>query len=345
MSRRVLVIGGTRFIGPFLVRRLLDDGCDVTLLHRGQTGADIFPDLRHIITDRRELESLRTTFAELKPDVVLDMIPLGEDDARGVMSTFRGIARRVVALSSGDVYRAYGRLICFEPGPIDSTPLTEDAPLREKHFPYRGQSERLENYEKILAERIFRGASELPGTILRLPVVYGPGDYQHRLWQYLKRMLDGRPAILLDSAHAEWRISRAFVGNVAEAIALAVVNDHAAGRIYNVAEITACTEREWIERIASSVGWDGEIIALPGGEYPDLVESDFNPAQDLSMDSERIRAELTYAETTDTDNAMKATIAWESVHQPADGTDGSIDYAVEDRILTQLQSQPTSLNS
>jgi nucleoside-diphosphate-sugar epimerase len=41
------------------------------------------------------------------------------------------------------------------------------------------------------------GTAGLPGTVLRLPTVYGPGDYQHRLFEYLKRMDDGRPAILL----------------------------------------------------------------------------------------------------------------------------------------------------
>jgi len=40
--------------------------------------------------------------------VVLDMIPYTEQDALATMSTFKGIAQRVVAISSMDVYRAYG---------------------------------------------------------------------------------------------------------------------------------------------------------------------------------------------------------------------------------------------
>ena len=345
MSLRVLIIGGTRFIGPYVVRRLRDSGCEVTLFHRGQTAPDLFGDLRHIIADRNDLASHRATFEDVHPDVILDMIPLGERDADAVMTTFRGVARRVVALSSGDVYRAYGRLICFEPGPTEPMPLTEKSPLREKHFPYRGQAERLENYEKILAERVFMREPGLAGTILRLPVVYGPGDYQHRLWQYLKRMLDGRGAILLESAHANWRISRAYVDNVAAAIVEAVVNDRSAGRIYNVAEPGALTERAWVERIGSAVGWNGDILTLPGRDYPDLVESDFNPAQDLVMDSARIREELNFTETIDIPTAMETTIAWESVNQPAAEAGGAIDYAIEDRILEQIQWQPASSTS
>ena len=56
---------------------------------------------------------------------------------------------------------------------------------------------------------------ELPGTVLRLPMVYGPGDPLHRLFPILKRIDDGRPALLLDERMAQWRATRGFVENVA----------------------------------------------------------------------------------------------------------------------------------
>jgi nucleoside-diphosphate-sugar epimerase len=40
--------------------------------------------------------------------------------------------------------------------------------------------------------------NEFPVTILRLPALYGPGDKRHRLFPYLKRMDDVRPAILVE---------------------------------------------------------------------------------------------------------------------------------------------------
>jgi hypothetical protein len=57
------------------------------------------------------------------------MIPMGEADSRAVMEALRGRTARVVALS-GDVYRAYGRLIGAEPGSIEEGLLHEDSPLR-----------------------------------------------------------------------------------------------------------------------------------------------------------------------------------------------------------------------
>ena len=55
-----------------------------------------------------------------------------------------------------------------------------------------------DNDEKILAEREISRHSDLPATILRLPVVYGPGDYMHRFFPTLRRIDDKRPALLLE---------------------------------------------------------------------------------------------------------------------------------------------------
>src|SRR5207245_5809173 len=128
-----------------------------------------------------------------------------EADARSLGQTFTGIARRVVVASSVDVYRAYDVLRAKEPGPPDPVPLTEDSPLRGQIYPYRGETLRepddparwLDDYDKILVERVVLGEPRLPGTVLRLPMVYGPGDYQHRIFAHPTRMDDRRPAILL----------------------------------------------------------------------------------------------------------------------------------------------------
>ena len=80
------------------------------------------------------------------------------------------------------------------------------------------------------------GAPDLLGTVLRLPAVYGPGDYQHRLFAYVKRMDDWRPAVLLGEGMASWRWTHGYVEDMASAIALAVTDERAAERVYNVGE-------------------------------------------------------------------------------------------------------------
>jgi nucleoside-diphosphate-sugar epimerase len=81
--------------------------------------------------------------------------------------------------------------------------------------------------------------SDLTATVLRLPMVYGPGAREavkRRFFAYLKRFDDRRPAILLDERTARWRAPWGYTGDVAEAVRLVVENERTAGEIYNVGE-------------------------------------------------------------------------------------------------------------
>jgi nucleoside-diphosphate-sugar epimerase len=341
---RVLVIGGTGFIGPSVVRSLSEQGHDVSLFHRGKTRADLPEGVRHYFGERADLPAYREEFAHAAPEVALDMRPLIEVEARAAVEALRGIARRLVAISSQDVYRAYGRLIGTEPGPPDATPLTEDSPLREKQYPYRGETPRpdddprrwADDYDKILVERIVLGEPSLPGTVLRLPMVYGPRDGQHRLFEYLKRMDDSRSAILLGAGAARWRSNHGYVDNVADAIALAVTDDRAAGHVYNVGEEDSLTQTEWIQCIAEQAGWQGSIVTLPPDRLPAHLKPGIDTEHDLAVDTTRLRAELGYQETISRPEALRRTIAWERVNPPELVDPTQFDYDAEDTALREL---------
>ncbi|NGQ95955.1 NAD-dependent epimerase/dehydratase family protein [Brevibacillus sp. SYP-B805] len=333
---RVLVIGGTRFIGFYTVRRLIEQGHEVMLFHRGQTVSTLPDGVSRLLGDRRELAGYRSELAAWGPDVVLDMVPYTEQDARTVMQTFQGIAARVVAISSCDVYRAFGRLHGLEDGAVEQGPLTEDAPLRERLFAYRGKRNGPDDYEKILVERVVMGDPELPGTVLRLPAVYGPHDYQHRMYFFLRRMLDKRPAILLEEGLPEWRWTRGYVENVADAIALAVSDGRAAGRIYNVGEPAAMSMREWIQAIAQAVGWSGEIVSVPADRLPEALRWNIHAAQHIVCDSSSMRRELGYQERISLEESIRRTVEWESLHPPENGSSALSDYAAEDAVLASL---------
>lgn len=338
---RILVIGGTRFIGPYVVRRLADAGHSVTIFNRGQTEADLPHDVRRIHGDRRDLSSFSARFKAAAPDVVLDMIPFTEEEARALVQVFKGVARRVVAVSSADVYRAYARLLRLEAGEPDPVPLSEDAPLRESLYPYRAHAEGPQDfkyhYDKMLVERVVMSDEELPGTILRLPAVYGPGDTQHRLFGYLKRMDDGRPFILLEEGQARWRWTRGYVEVVADAIALAVTNERAANRIYNVGERLALTEADWVRSIGLAAGWKGEVVFVPKDFLPEHLWTTADYEHHLSTDTGRIRAELGYNERVSRREALRRTIAWERANPPAEVYPAEIEYAAEDEALGRLK--------
>ena len=334
---RILVIGGTNFIGPHLVRRLVGRGHEVAVFHRGQTRADLPGSVQHLIGDRHQLADHQGDFSRFGPEVIVDMIAYTEDDAQGLVDTFRGVARRIVVLSSGDVYRAYGRFIGTEPGPLEPTPLAEDAPIRSMLFPYRdkaqGPDDFLYTYDKIPVERTAMADPDLPGTVLRLPMTYGPGDPFRRLSPYLKRMDDGRPAIVLDAGLARWKCPRGYVENVATAIDLAIQDEQAVGRVYNVSEPSSFSEADWVRRVGEIVGWTGEVINAPLGRI--AVPYDAN--HDLHTDSRRIREELGFTEPVMLHESLERTIAWERVNPPDQPSSvGLLDYEAEDRLLAEL---------
>jgi nucleoside-diphosphate-sugar epimerase len=327
----VFVLGGTGFLGPPVVRRLVAAGHRVTVFHRGTTPADLPASVRVVLGERSGLPALRPALGRLAPDLVLDTHAYTEREARTAAEAFAGIARRAVVLSSGDVYRAYERLRGTRPGPPDPGPLTEDAPLRASRYPYRSTAEpgtRLYDYDKILVEEAYRAEPSLSATVLRLPMIYGPGDPQHRLFPYLKRMDDGRPALLLEEGQDRWRASRGYVEDIAAAIACAIGDDRAAGRTYNVGAADAPSEAAWIARIGRVAAWRGRVLPIPAERLPEALRTGRDWRHDLALDTARIREDLGIRAPVPADEAMARTVAWERAHPPEPAP--PFDYAAED---------------
>jgi nucleoside-diphosphate-sugar epimerase len=335
---RILVIGGTAFIGPHVVEALVNQGHEVTVFHRGMTESDLPAAVEHLHGERSELPEHMETFDRLAPDVVLHMVPMSARDAEVAVKTFEGRTSRLVAISSGDVYRARNRLFRVEPGAPDPVPLTEDSPLRSVLHPYRAAATTPEHplyhYDKIPVERLVMHGSSLTGTVLRLPFVYGPGDRQHRLFEHLRRMDQGRSMIPIRRDYASWRCTRGYVANVAAAIVLALTHPAAAGRIFNVGEEPALTEADWIRKVGELAGWRGEIVSVPEAALPDLP--DLSTEQDLVLDTSRIRRELGFDEVVSLEEGLERTIRWERDHPP-EPLPSPPDYAAEDRALAMAR--------
>jgi nucleoside-diphosphate-sugar epimerase len=342
---RILVVGGTGFIGPPLVRQLARAGHEVAVFHRGKAAAALPPGARAVRGDRNVLAAHAEELRALQPDVVVDVVLSSERQARALMDTFRGAAARVVALSSQDVYRACGILHGLEQGPLEPVPLTEDSALRTRLHTYPPTVIAMlkqvfawldDEYDKIPVERVVMGDAALPGTVLRLPMVYGPGDPLRRLFPILKRIDDGRPALLLDERMAAWRATRGFVENVAAAVALAATRDAAAGRVYNVGDDSSHTEWSWTRAVARAAGFQGDVLALPPEATPAHLHPPGNTQQHWTTSTARIRAELGYVEPVSEAEALARTIEWERAHPPAQVEPAQFDYAAEDAALAAL---------
>ncbi len=314
----VLVLGGTGFVGTPVVSQLRDAGHDVMVFHRGTLPAPA--GVRTIAGDRHDLDAQRHHLRVTRPEVVIDLIAASGRHAAALMRVFRGVAARVVVASSMDVYRASSILHGLEPGDLQPTPLTEDSAVRTTAETYpASQIQRLmsvfpwldERYNKLAVERAVANDPELPSTVLRLPMIYGPGDHLHRLRPLLARMDDHASSIALPESLASWRSPRGYVDNVAAAIVLAATRGEAARRVYNVAEPEGLTELQWTERVARAAGWRGRIDVVPDASASPDLRVPGNLAQHWDADSSRIRLELGYSEPVPQVEAIRRTVAWE----------------------------------
>jgi nucleoside-diphosphate-sugar epimerase len=329
---QIVVLGGTGFIGAYVVRALARSDHDLTVFHRGGNEPDLPPSVCHLHGEFEQLADYRDEFERLRPEVALDMVPYLDKDGHGT-AHFRGIADRAVVISSGDVYRAFARLWMREPEPPDPVPLGEDSPLRTLQAPDRRPADAFDNLE---AEAVALADPALPATILRLPATHGPGDRQHRLASYLRSMRDGRNAMVLGESHAQWRWSRGYVENVAAAIGLAVEDRRATGRIYNIGAEPVLPEADWVRAIASVTGWNGEVRVLPGEQLPAALRQPFDFKQHLELDTTAIRSELGFREPVAETEGLRRTIEWE-LKTLDQVPDLRLDYAAEDVALRDLQ--------
>lgn len=321
------MLGGTNFLGPHIVRDLARRGHTVCVFHRGENEPELPPTVRHIHGSfpafLEHVEELRA-FA---PDVVIDTVPYIDKNGQGI-AHFAGVARRAVVVASGDVYRAFARIWGSEPGPPEPMPLTEEAPLRAKPAPDLTTDI---DYDNVEVERMV-ARSEVPTTVMRAPIIFGPADPLRRLRRYLQRMDDERPAIVLDAGLAEMRFSRGYVQNVGHAVALAASDPSAEGRTYNVGPERTLTEHAWVAAIAKAHGWRGKVVPVPTPLLPEQLRVPFNTEQNVILDSSRIRQELSYEEEVSLHDALVRTIEWERSNPPSVASP-SLDYDAEDRVL------------
>jgi nucleoside-diphosphate-sugar epimerase len=324
---------------------LLGSGHDVADFHRRSHVGRADSQVVQIQGDRNRLSDYEGQLRRFSPDVIVDLILSSGKQARQLVETAHEIARRVIAISSMDVYRAWGVVREVEAGPLDPLPITEDSPLRSTRKLYPQENLKMlqntftwldEDYDKIAVEEAIRGDPAVPWSILRLPMVYGPGDPLHRFFPLLKRVADGRSSILFSEDLAAWRGPRGYVENVAHAIAVVATSDQAAGRIYNICDEPSLSELAWQSKIAKQMNWNGKFVLLPRGQTPKHLLQPGNAAQHVVASSDRIRTGLGYQEPVEVEEAIRRTIAWEQQNPPSIIDPQQFDYSAEDAALTNV---------
>ena len=316
----VAIIGGTGFLGTAVARRLIAHGQDALVIARGREPIALPQQARFEAADRTDTPTLVRLFKAHGVSAVIDIFTLSLANTQPVLDAVGAIGARYVMVSSTDVYANYEGLLKKGSPPIRQEPATEDSPLRTMRFPYRGNPRRpkgvddalIEDYDKLPIEEAARADTRFDSVILRLPMIFGPHDKQHRFAWAIKAAGTGQP-ILLDARAAQSRNSYGYIDDVAEALVLAALHPAAAGRTYNAAQTEVRTARQWAQTILDVMGVAAEIVEVGPQGRGLLVEraEAANLDYPLTLDSSRIRTELGFAEIVDERVALERTIAWE----------------------------------
>lgn len=340
VGMRVLVVGGTRFVGRALVEELLAHDHEVMVLHRGRHEPDGLPDVPHLHADRRDLAPHRAALAGFNADAVADVWANSGAETEAFLRALPGDPHLVMT-SSVDVYRAFASLRAgVETDPL---PLDEEAPLRTEPVvelsgadPAEQRRQALRSNEELgfdpaaydnrAAERAYLARG---GTVLRLPMVYGEHDYQRREEPVLARVRAGRRRIPVGPGTFLW--TKGWVRDLAAGVRLALESDRAAGEVFNLGEARSASIGLWLRWIVEAAGAEVELVRVPDEAVPDDLMLTRSLSQHLLVDTAKARAVLGYGDT-DPREAVHRSVRWHLEHPPA--PDGAPErFAADDRAL------------
>ena len=308
---RVVVVGGTGFIGRAIVRALAGADHRVTVVHRGEHEIDDEPGtVVHLHVARKDFASSWHRLPDI--DVLVDVAAYTREDARLVLDAATSHSDiRFVVLSSMDVYAVWASFMADGTG--SERTLDETAPLRESRYLYRERSEG--NYEKLDVEEEYlaRGA-----IVLRLPMVYGEHDDRRREDFILRRCRAGRKRIPIGAGTLRW--SRGYVGDVAQAVRLVVEKGSSAADVFNVCEQESWPMREWAERIRQASSCTAKLVQVPEERLPSDMRLTATFRGDLSFDAGKLRESLGWSET-DRVEALQRSVSWHLSHPPDENGD------------------------
>ena len=249
-QKRVLVIGGTRFIGRFLVEELLRAGHDVSILHR-KSQHPFTKRVHNLVADRNDAASIRKAIGQVRFDAVYDNAYDRERGTNGAQveataQIFDGRVARYVFMSS---VAAYGDGLNHHEG---------DALAPDDHpNPY--------SRHKAMSERaLFRlhQRTGFPVVTLRPPFVFGPGNLFYREAFFWDRFRSDRPIILPSDGHRLMQF--VFVRDLVELAIRLLDNRNIVGHAFNTANPRAIAQHELVAELAQVAGVkQPDIISIP----------------------------------------------------------------------------------
>jgi len=175
---KLLILGGTEFVGRHMAEAALARAHDVTLFHRGKHGAELFPQAEHVLGDR---DGSLDALAGRTWDAVLDTCGYVPRVVRQSAELLAGAAGHYTFVSSVSVYQDFAVPGISEDYPIAVMPdETVEAVTGETYGPL-----------KVLCERVVRRSFGDQALVIRPGLVVGPHDKTGRFTYWPRRVSEG----------------------------------------------------------------------------------------------------------------------------------------------------------
>ena len=246
---RVLVIGGTLFIGRALVEELVKGGHEVTVLHR-KPKHDFGRRVDNIMADRNDVEAVREALSTRRFDVVFDNVYDWERGtaAEQVEAAVRACGDRLSRYIFVSSVAAYGDGLNHK----ESDPLAPDYHT-SPYVRHKATTERL----------LFRMRAQtgLPVVTFRPPFVYGPGNPFYREQFFWDRLRAGRPIIIPGDGHRLMQF--VYLTDLVQAMVRAMEEPRAEGEAFNIGDPKPITQVELVERLAKAAGVEATVVRVP----------------------------------------------------------------------------------
>ena len=302
---KILVMGGTRFVGKPLVAQLLAEGHELTLFTRGKN--PVPAGVEHLCGDRSTAEGL-TALQGRSFDVIVDSSGRTLDDSRAVIERTGAPSHRFVYVSSAGVY-----------ADSELWPLSEHSPTD----PHSRHSGKLDTEAWLSAEKI-------PFTSFRPTYIVGAGNYNPVESWFFDRIVHGRPVPLPGDGSTITQLGH--VNDLATAMALSIGVDAAANRIYNCSSVQGITFKGLVAAAARACGKDPASVEIRSFD-PSRLDKKARKAFPLRLahfltDVTRVQRELAWTPAYSVEQAMADSYTNDYAQGMATSPDFSSDEAL-----------------
>jgi 2'-hydroxyisoflavone reductase len=261
--QKILILGGTKFIGRNLTERLIDSGqYDITLFNRGKSNAELFGKHVKQITGDRETEDIQK-LSGIDWDCVIDFSAYYPVSFERLLSLLKGRIKRYIFISTISVYdiSAYNRPITEADATVTCSEAEKTSKLPDGY-----------GAKKVSMEQSLLQQEGLDKIIFRPSFIYGKYDWTERFYYWLYRAKFSN-SILLPDAGTPVRLSLTNAADLTEALMQAIsIDKHQ--NIYNTISQRTTTLRDLITAVAGRLNRNPEIIGIDKAQMEKLKLQD-----------------------------------------------------------------------